>query len=216
MSSSIFKVSARTAIIMVVFTLIGTSLLAYTFSITRDIISKNIEQEKLALVSQTLPRETYDNNLVKDEITLQPSDALGTDEPSHAYRARLHGKITAVVLEVIAPDGYSGKINLLVAIMSNGEIAGVRVAAHNETPGLGDYIDIAKSPWIKIFDHTSLEKIRSQDWKVKKDGGTFDYMSGATISPRAVVKAVHRALQYFKKNRNELLSERSNVQEHKP
>ena len=205
MSSNIFRVSVRTAAIMIGFTVIGTAVLAYTFNITRDIIGKNEELEKLALISQTLPRDIYDNNLVQDTITLKPNDDLGNEEPSPAYRASLQGKATAIVLEVVAPDGYSGKIKLLVAILSNGEIAGVRVVAHNETPGLGDYIDIAKNAWIKIFDHLSLAKVRQQDWKVKKDGGTFDYMTGATITPRAVVKAVHRALRYFDKNRNQLL-----------
>lgn len=197
---------------MIGFTIVGTAMLAYTFGITRDTINQNEEQEKLALISQTLPHELYDNNMVQDAFTLKPTDELGTDEPSHAYPARLHSETTAVVLEVVAPDGYSGKIKLLVAILKNGEIGGVRVVAHNETPGLGDYIDIAKSNWIKLFDHTSLASIRLQDWKVKKDGGKFDYMTGATITPRAVVKAVRRALQYFEKNRNQLLAGVSNKQ----
>lgn len=216
MSSSILKVSARTAAIMIGFTIIGTLLLAYTFDITRDTISKNEEAEKLALISQTLPHDIFDNNLVQDAITLPPSDELGNNQPSHAFRASLDGKITAIVLEVVAPDGYSGKIKLLVAILSNGEISGVRVITHNETPGLGDYIDIAKNAWIKIFDGTSLSKVRTQDWKVKKDGGQFDYMAGATITPRAIVKAVHKALQYFEKNQTKLLAVATNKPERQP
>ena len=216
MSSSILKASARTTAIMIAFTIIGTAMLAYTFDITRETISKNEEAEKLALISQTLPHNIFDNNLVQDAITLPASDDLGNDKPSQAFRASLNGKTTAIVLEVVAPDGYSGKIKLLVAILSNGEISGVRVVAHNETPGLGDYIDIAKSAWIKIFDNTSLSKVRTQDWKVKKDGGQFDYMAGATITPRAVVKAVHKSLLYFEKNQTKLLAIATNNPERQP
>jgi electron transport complex protein RnfG len=108
-------------------------------------------------------------------------------------------------MEADAPDGYGGDIKLLVAIRSDGEIAGVRVLADHETPGLGDYIEIAKSDWIKIFDGTSLARYAPRDWRVKKDGGKFDYETGATISPRAVVKAVHKALEYFRQHRAMLL-----------
>ena len=122
------------------------------------------------------------------------------------YRALKDGKPSAVVLEAIAPDGYAGKIKLLIAIRANGEISGVRVVSHKETPGLGDYIEIAKSKWIKGFDGTSLEKYPSKDWKVKKDGGQFDSVAGATITPRAVVKAVHKALGYFSANHERIFS----------
>jgi electron transport complex protein RnfG len=205
--SPLAKASARTALILFVFALLGTALLAYTFDITRDTIQKSEEEARLVLVAQTLPRSLYDNNLLADSIELPPSDKLGTDDKSHVYRARLKGKITAVVMEATAPDGYGGKIKLLVGIRKDGEISGVRVVSHNETPGLGDYIDIAKSQWIKVFDHTSLAADRPQDWRVKKDGGKFDYMAGATITPRAVVKAVHKTLLYFGEHRNELLGE---------
>jgi len=112
------------------------------------------------------------------------------------------------VLQAIAPDGYSGKINLIVSIRSdgqgNGKIGGVRVISHRETPGLGDYIGIARSKWITGFCGTSLDNPKDSDWKVKKDGGSFDYMAGATLTPRAVVKAVHKALQYYARHRDEM------------
>jgi electron transport complex protein RnfG len=112
-----------------------------------------------------------------------------------------------MVLEALAPDGYSGDIKLLVAVSTNGELVGVRVLAHKETPGLGDYIDIGHSDWIrKNFDGQSLAKTPDDGWRVKKDGGRFDYMAGATITPRAVVKAVHKALKYFVAHRDELFA----------
>ncbi len=202
MSSAVTN-ALRTAAILIAFTALGTGLLAYTFEITKDNIARNEAQAKRELIEQALPKNLYDNDVVHDVVQLPPTPELGSTQPSNAYRARLHGAPAALVLEAIAPDGYSGKIGLLVAIQANGEIAGVRVVSQNETPGLGDYIDIAKSPWIKQFDHASLgADIATRDaaWKVKKDGGRFDYMTGATISPRAVVKAVHKALVYYEQH----------------
>jgi electron transport complex protein RnfG len=111
-----------------------------------------------------------------------------------------------VVLEAVAPDGYSGEIRLLVGIHADGRVAGVRVTAHRETPGLGDYIDPARGPWIRQFDGRSLADPLPDGWRVKKDGGRFDYLAGATITPRAVVKAVRRSLEYFAAHRDELLA----------
>lgn len=191
------KNSLRTAFVLIAFTAVATGLLAYTFDITKTNIAKNEEQAERDLINQALPKSLYDNDIVYDVVRLPPTPELGTTHPSAAYRARLHGAPSALVLEAIAPDGYSGQIVLLVAIQSNGELAGVRVVSQHETPGLGDYIDSAKSDWIKQFDHASLARYAAQAWKVKKDGGRFDYMTGATISPRAVVKAVHKALRYY-------------------
>jgi H+/Na+-translocating ferredoxin:NAD+ oxidoreductase subunit G len=200
------RAALLTATNLLVFTVIGTAILAFTFGQTRAIIAQSEEQEKLRLISQILPDGLYDNNVVRDVLTLEPDNLLGTTDDSLAYRARLHGKPTAVVLNPVAPDGYGGKIILLVAIRETGEIAGVRVVSDNETPGLGDYIEIAKSPWIRNFDGASQARYKDEDWQVKKDGGKFDYMAGATISPRAVVKAVHHALQYFAAHRGELFA----------
>ncbi len=190
----------RTTIVLLLFTALGTGLLAYTFDITKHNIAKNEEQAKRDLIAQALPKNLYDNDIVNDAVLLPATPELGTTQASHAYRGRLRGEPSALVLQAIAPDGYSGKIALLIAIQRNGEIAGVRVVTHNETPGLGDYIDIAKSDWIKQFDHTSLARPQASGWKVKKDGGHFDYMTGATITPRAVVKAVYKALRYYEQH----------------
>ena len=194
------------AVNLLVFTIIGTTLLAFTFDQTRAPIAKSEEEEKLKLISQLLPSDLFDNNVARDVLTLQANPLLGTSDDSTAFRARLKGRPSAVVLEAIAPDGYSGKISMLVAIKASGEIAGVRVVSHRETPGLGDYIDLGKSNWIKNFDGASNTRYKDPDWKVKKDGGQFDYMAGATITPRAVVKAVHKALQYFEANRDKLFA----------
>lgn len=194
----------RAAAILLAFTIAGTALLALTYQATRGAIASQEKKAKLNLIGQILPATSYDNAILHDTLILPPASLLGTETPTTAYRARLHGQPVAVVLEAIAPNGYGGKIDLLVAVKINGVINGVRVVSNHETPGLGDYIEIARSDWIKVFDGASLAKYHGKDWQVKKDGGKFDYMTGATISPRAIVKAVHNALRYFAKNRAQL------------
>ena len=207
MRRTMAKASFLTAMNLLAFALIGTAILAITYNQTHDRIAQSEEAEKLKLISQIVPQNMFDNDIIKDTLDIKPDALLGNDDITVAYRARLQNQPSVLVLESIAPDGYSGKIGLLVAIRENGELAGVRVVSHRETPGLGDYIEITRSNWITGFDSKSLEKYKDSDWKVKKDGGQFDYMAGATITPRAVVKAVHKTLQYFAAHRAELFAQ---------
>ena len=202
------KATLRTALNLFFFTVIGTTILAYTFNLTHEQIAQSEAAAKLKLINQVAPSSQYDNDLLKDTITLAASAQLGTEQDTLAYRGRLQGQPSIIVLEAIAPDGYSGKISLIVAISYDGVISGVRVITHKETPGLGDYIDIAKNKWIALFAGASHQGYQEGDWKVKKDGGQIDYMAGATITPRAVAKAVHNALHYFEENRAGLFVEK--------
>ncbi len=218
MSDTVIKHTSVTALTMVAFALIGTTLLAYVFNITREPIEKSEAEARLALFRQILPDDHYygdpkskdDDSLLKNVVDIAPNDLLGNKTPSKAYIAKQDHKFAAVILEAIAHDGYSGDIKLLIAIRADGTVSGVRVLAHKETPGLGDYIDIAHGNWIKLFDNESVEKTPAEQWKVKKDGGKFDYMVGATITPRAVVKAVAKALQFYEQN--QLLLQQQQVQ----
>lgn len=202
----IARASMQSAVNLVFFALIGTALLASVFFMTHDAIVKSEEAEKLKLIKQIVPATLFDNDIIQDTLSIPASDLLGTEDVTTAYRARLQDAPSAIVLEAVAPDGYSGKIALILAVRTNGELAGVRVVAHKETPGLGDYIELPKNPWIKGFDGKSREVYKDGDWKVKKDGGQFDYMAGATITPRAVVKAVNKALVYFGENHDKLFA----------
>ncbi len=195
-----------TALTLLVFAVAGAALLAGAHSATRANIEKSEQIEKLALVSQTLAPGSFDNDLIRDARPLPADPLLGLKQPGSAYLARKGGAASAVVLEAVAPDGYAGDIKLLVGVKADGRISGVRVTAHKETPGLGDYIDIKKSDWIRQFDGKSAEDPAGDGWKVQKDGGEFYSMAGATISPRAVVKAVHNALLYFERHKAELLA----------
>ena len=207
MTASILRHASTTAGILAAFAIAGTALLAATYLVTRPIIAETEKQAKLALIGQILPKELYDNDIIRDAAQLPPAkEELGSSDPAPVYRASKEGKPMAAVLEVTAPDGYSGRIRMIVAIKADGVVSGVRVVTHNETPGLGDYIDIAKNRWIRIFEGKSLSNHQDQDWKVKKDGGKFEHMAGATVTPRAVVKAVHKSLKYFTQNQDRIFS----------
>jgi electron transport complex protein RnfG len=185
--------------ILLSYAVVGTSILAFIYSITHVEIEKNEANARRALLSETLVPHSYNNDLVANQFTLTQDPLLGNDgTTSLAWQARMNNTPVAVVLEATAPDGYGGKIKLLIGVAASGQITGVRVVEQHETPGLGDYIDRAKSNWILGFDGKSLQNTPDEAWQVKKDGGQFDYMTGATISPRAVIEAVHHALQYAK------------------
>ncbi|HMM47243.1 MAG TPA: electron transport complex subunit RsxG [Thiobacillaceae bacterium] len=194
----------RTGMILLTFSVVGTAMLAFTFARTEPTITRSQQAEKLALIDQVLPTALYDNDLLASQQAVPPHDLLGTRQPSAAWIARRGGEVTGVVLEAVAPDGYSGNIFLLIGIRADGTLSGVRVTSHRETPGLGDYIDRAKSPWIDGFVDKSLSNPERMRWRVVKDGGVFDSRAGATITPRAVVKAVGNALEYFARHRADL------------
>lgn len=207
MSETIFKHSFSTAAIMAGFSVLGTVLLVFTVMSTREPIAASEREAKKALLEQVLSADQHDNDLLLDTVAIPAGGDLGNRDETLAYRGRKGGQASAVILETTAPDGYSGDIKLLIGILADGEISGVRVLAHRETPGLGDYIEVQRSDWIKKnFDGQSLDKTKDAAWKVKKDGGSFDYMAGATITPRAVVKATYKALKYFAAHREELFA----------
>lgn len=166
-------------------------------------------QERAALenlLSRIVPRDEYDNKLYADCTRVRDPELLGSDAPITVYRARKGGAPVAAILTPVAPDGYSGSIDLLVGVYTDGRVAGVRVTRHNETPGLGDKIDERRSDWILGFRGKSLTDPKPEGWRVRKDGGEFDAFTGATITPRAVVKAVARSLDYFRRHRDALFS----------
>ncbi len=185
---------------------LGAALVGLAFIETRDTIKYNEKLTLLRKLNNIIPAEAYDNNLLLDTITVKPSFLLSTKDDSLAYRARKNNQNVAVVFSSIAPNGYNGPIDLLVGVKANGTLAGVRVVKHRETPGLGDVVDISHSNWILGFNDKSLSNPDDRGWKVKRDGGIFDQFTGATITPRAVVKAVHNALLYFEQNQATLFS----------
>jgi electron transport complex protein RnfG len=169
---------------------------------TSGAIEKRRQEDRLATLSQVLPDELRDNDLLAGAKAV---DGPAAGEKTQVYIARKNGQATACAFQWAARGGYSGDILLMVGIDRNGKALGVRVVAHAETPGLGDKIEIGKSDWILAFDDRSLENTAPERWKVKKDGGDFDQFAGATITPRATVRGVESALKFFQRHREEIL-----------
>ncbi|MBN1966416.1 MAG: electron transport complex subunit RsxG [Anaerolineae bacterium] len=193
-------------IVLMLFAVAGAGIVAYTYEETAQRIAENERQTLLRRLNQVVPAEAYDNAIHEDTIAVSAPE-LGSEQPLTVYRARKSGEPVAAILTVVAPHGYSGEIKLLVGVYASGEAAGVRVVSHQETPGLGDAIEAERSSWIEQFKGKALGAPPAADWKVAKDGGEFDRITGATISARAVVDAVKRALQYFAEHRKELFAE---------
>ncbi|MBE9564735.1 MAG: electron transport complex subunit RsxG [Proteobacteria bacterium] len=205
-SNAQIKTIAITASLLMLFAAAGAALVGLTFSQTEDDIKHNEKLTLLRKLNNIIPADAYDNDLLLDTIMIKPSTLLSTKEESLAYRARKNNHNVAVVFTSIAPNGYNGSIYLLVGVNADGTLSGVRVVKHRETPGLGDVVEISRSDWILGFNDKSLINPDDKGWKVKRDGGVFDQFTGATITPRAVVKAVHNALLYFDKNQQMLFS----------
>ncbi|MEZ5534123.1 MAG: electron transport complex subunit RsxG [Thiolinea sp.] len=190
---------ARPALYLFLFALAGTLILAIIHSATAGKIREN---ERLALLKQVntlVAPERYNNDPLQDQVTLA-ADTTHSAEPVTVYRARNNGQPVAAIYVTTSPNGYSGKIRMVVGINADQSLAGVRVVSHNETPGLGDRIDAQKDDWILQFAGKSLQNPSLNGWAVKKDGGEFDQFTGATITPRAVVNAVRETLLWSQDN----------------
>jgi electron transport complex protein RnfG len=196
----IFQSMSRNGLILAAFAIAATVLVVGTAKLTAPRIAAQQQQELLNVLNQLLPANMHDNDLVAS-CTLVAHPELGGAQQK-IYRATLKGQALndeptdipqALALEVTAPNGYSGIIKLLVAFNLNGTVAGARVLDHQETPGLGDKIELRKDDWILSFNGLTVTGPDDKRWAVKRDGGQFDAFTGATITPRAVVQAVKQA-----------------------
>ena len=201
----------KTSVILGFFALLAALLLGIVNLATADRIQ---EQQRIAerrALAEVFPENLHDNDLLLDTFTLTPDDPafsepelLQLSTSRQAYTGQLNGLFSGTILPVEAHDAYSGNILILVGVLADGQVSAVRVLAHKETPGLGDKIDISISDWILGFDGKSLLNPTQSRWKVIKAGGEFDQLVGATITTRAVVDAVERALTFFQLNQNKL------------
>lgn len=194
----------KSAAFLGVIALVAAGLLAVLqHSMQADILAGEQLAKRRALAI-VLPMDHYDNDPMADTITVSADAWTGSAAPVTVRRARKNGKPAALVLDVVAPDGYAGPIRLLVSVDAGGRVLGVRVTAHKETPGLGDPIDATKSDWITRFTGRFLGDPPTERWAVKRDGGDFDQFASATVTPRAVVAAVQRTLQLVARHGTEL------------
>lgn len=205
--AELLRTMARAVGLLVAVAVAGVAVVSFTHLQTREHIATRQHEQTLRQLDAVLPAAAYTNNPAEETVTIDDG-RLGTGKAVTAYRARHNGEPVAVILPVTAPDGYTGPIELLVAIRADGSVAGVRVLNHRETPGLGDAIESARSDWLEGFEDRSLGDPPREGWTVHRRGGEFDGISGATITARAVIQAVARALDVFEDRRDELLGER--------
>jgi electron transport complex protein RnfG len=188
------------------FAIITAGLIAVTQLGTKDIIVEQIKKARSKALLEIVPVSEFNNELLDDAFMLPASEELGNNESFEAFVALQDRLPTHIILPVTAPDGYTGPIRLIMSINMSGTLTGVRVIEHKETPGLGDKIDLKKSDWILSFNGKSLDNLTEAQWQVKKDGGEFDQLTGATITPRAIVGAVYEALIFFRKNKEQIIA----------
>lgn len=193
------------ALLLGLFAIVGTTLVAMTEGATAPLIKENERQELLENLQVVLNPSLYDNAIEESKIEFSAEMGSSAD-PLTIYRG-YSGKIpVAAVIRTATNSGYNGSITLLIAISFQGAIQGVRVITHKETPGLGDKIESERSDWILSFNDRSLNNTSTAEWKVKKDGGHFDQFTGATITPRAIVAEVHKTLTMFQRKRDQIFS----------
>jgi len=199
---NIFRNMIISALVLALFAIAGTFFVSFTFDNTIDRINENKRLALLKAFHVLLPSSAHDNDIFTDIIQVESKTLLNKEKAVNVYRARKQNQPVAVIINSVAHDGYNGNIELLVAINYNGSLAGVRVVDHKETPGLGDAIEENRSDWITRFKGHSLTNPEKKGWAVKRDGGEFDQFTGATITPRAIVKTVYNTLRYYKKHRD--------------
>lgn len=190
----------RSTAMLAAFAVVGTLVLALTWEATRERIAENELAELNRRLYELVPAASLDRPLRDATVQVTAPEALGQPGPVTVYQAWRDGEIVAVVFEAVAPDGYSGRIRLLLGVRPDGRLTGVRVVRHQETPGLGDAIEVERSDWILGFEGARIGDPPLDRWAVREDGGVFDTFTGATITPRAVVGAVRRALVHFGAN----------------
>jgi Na+-translocating ferredoxin:NAD+ oxidoreductase subunit G len=173
--------------------LVAAGLIGGAWHFTRERIASNAARRILAEISTVLPASLYDNEPQKDMVLLPTS----SDQPLPVYRALQNGRPVAAVLTVSAADGFVGPIRMLVGIAADGRVLGVHVTAQTETPGIGAAIAAEPSPWLAAFAGRSLGAPPEAGWQLRVDGGDFDAIAGATVTSRAVVGGLRRAVQYF-------------------
>lgn len=201
------KAISKNSLLLAAFALCAAGLLAGTYQLTKARIAQSEREAAQKALLEVVPPRLHDNDMLADIFATPEASLhqLGLSQPADIHIARKQGEFVAAIIPAVAPDGYSGDIRLIIGINADGSIAGVRVLDHNETPGLGDKVDLRKSEWILSFNEKSLINPAVTGWKVSKDGGEFDQFTGATITPRAVVKKVYDSLEFFEQHKEALI-----------
>lgn len=207
---SVFRLPVqKNSQILALFAIVCTAIVGLVNELTKDKIKTQEQLQLLNTLHSIIEPSRYNNDITQDCVNISsPLLASSKKVAAHqtAYIARKNSDPIAVAITSTAPDGYNGNIDLIIAINMDESISGVRVLKHQETPGLGDKVELRKSDWITSFNNKKLLSEQDNRWTVVKDGGMFDQFTGATITPRAIVKAIKKSLIYFKNNKNSMLA----------
>jgi len=203
----------RSGVTLAVIAAICTTLVAVTYQSTDERIAANEKAWLERSLQPALSGLFYDSGVTESRVILQPPHDLPGSEAAVIYRVYAEDAPVAALFVVSARDGYSGPIRILVGIDIDGKVTGIHVLEHRETPGLGDRVESGKTDWVKQFDGRSLVDPEPAKWKIKGDGGQFDQLTGASVTPRAIVKAVKETLLYFDLHRDEVFAVSPSVAE---
>lgn len=207
-----FASISKNAVILVVFALVSSGLSALTYWLTKDKIQSEKELALNRLIVDIVPQEHFNNDVYHDCVLVNSDPNIAASKPAKIYRMRQNDKASALIIETTTPKGYSGDITVAVGIFINGTISNVGIIDHKETPGLGDKVEVRKSDWLKQFPGQKLEADRDSYWQVSNDGGAFDAITGATITPRAIIAAIKGSLLYWEQHKDTLFSWPSSCQ----
>jgi len=196
-----------------------TALVAFTYQLTEERIEANEQAWLERSLQPALSGLFYDGSVTESKIIVPPPHDLPGSDAAIIYRVYAQGEPAAALFVVSARDGYAGPIRILVGVDTEGMVTGVHVLEHRETPGLGDRVESTKSDWVKQFDGRSLVDPDPGGWAIKGEGGQFDQLTGASVTPRAIIKATKNTLLYYGAHRVEIFAEapaESNEEEEVP
>ena len=196
----------RSGITLALIAAVCTVLVALTYRLTAERIVANEQAWLERSLQPALSGLFYDSGVTESKIVIPPPHELPGSEAAIIYRVYAEGAPVAALFVVSARDGYAGPIRILVGIDTMGVVTGVHVLEHRETPGLGDRVESTKSDWVKQFNGRSLLDPESTGWAIKGDGGQFDQLTGASVTPRAIVKAIRETLLYFEAHSEEIFA----------
>ena len=197
-----FKQRLLQSLPLIITTIVCIMVVTGVYHLTHEEISANKQKAALKIINEVMP-VAHDNNVFADRIEVTVPAFINQSNSVSVYRARRNNQAVAASLMPVIARGYNGDIQIVIGISYDGRLTGVRVIRHQETEGLGDNIHQNKSDWLKAFNGHSLETTAEKQWAVKKDGGDFDQLSGATITPRSVINTVYKTLEYYSKNREQ-------------
>jgi len=202
----------KNAFILAIFAMASTALVSIVHQLTKDKIASEIERVMNQRLNKLVSPDSYNNSPTSDCILIDNQLRVNQVSIHKIHRMRKERNPIALVFSSTAHDGYSGDISLLIALSEENRLLGVEIVNHRETPGLGDKIESNKSNWLQQFENLDLENIKDNSWGVKKDGGDFDALTGATITPRATINAIYQTVLYFEEYKSDLFGRTSNCE----